>query len=355
LGAEFLHGLPRKLNLPHRFSLRPRDADGEHWVVDARGLRQADDAAEAAMNLLGEMTRADTTADAWLAEHTKGSQRRLARQFVSGFYAANPRTVSTQFLVEESEGSEDVHGDRMFRPTRGYDTLVHHLAKEVNAHLSTVVTKVRWKRERVDVEARDALGHLREYRAKKVVIALPLGVLKARTIHFSPALDGLQLATKHLEVGPIVKMVLRFREAFWAKHRAKNFTMLHFVDGPQQAWWRCAPFDSPVLVGWSAGPQAKKKPTVAHALHAFERAFRMKNLSRLLDASLVVDWAADPFACGGYMVQPVGLPRPLQELFAPVDDTIFFAGEHTSFEGHAGTVHGAVWTGQRAAREVTAP
>lgn len=353
LGAEFLHGLPRKLKLPHRFSLRPRDADGEHWVHDARGLRQADRAAEDAMTLLGEMTGPETTADAYLAKHAKGTRRRLAREFVSGFYAADPRTVSTRFLAEESEGSEAVHGERMFRPTRGYDTLVHHLAHEVNAHLSTKITRVTWKRGRVEVEARDALGELRSYRAKAVVIALPLGVLQSGTIRFSPMPEGLALATKHLEVGPIVKMVLRFREPFWAKHRAKNFTMLHFTDAAQQVWWRCAPFDSPVLVGWSAGPLAKKKPTVAQAIHSFERAFRIKNLSHLLEASLRVDWAADPFARGGYMVQPIGLPQPLETLFAPVDDTIFFAGEHTSFEGHAGTVHGAVWTGQRAAREVT--
>lgn len=352
LGAEFLHGLPRKLKLPHRFSLRPRDADGEHWVVDARGLRQADGAAEDAMNLLGEMTGPDTTADAWLDKHTKGPQRRLARQFVSGFYAADPKSVSTRFLVEESAASEEVHGERMFRPTRGYDTLVQHLARDVKAHLSTQITRVTWKRGRVDVDATDALGHARSYRAKKVVIALPLGVLKTNSVRFSPVVDGLQLARKHLEVGPIVKLVLRFREPFWAKHRAKDFTMLHFTNGPQQAWWRCRPFDSPVLVGWSAGPQAKKQPSVDGALHAFERAFRVKNLSRLLDAALIVDWSADPFARGGYMVQPVGLPSPLQQLFAPVDDTLFFAGEHTSFEGHAGTVHGAVWSGQRAAREV---
>lgn len=353
LGAEFLHGLPRRLKLPHRFSLRPRDCDGEHWVHDARGLRRADDAAEDAMKLLGEMKGPETTADAYLAKHACGVKRRLARQFVSGFYAADPRTVSTRFLVEESEGSEAVHGERMFRPTRGYDVLVRHLSKGVNAHLSTVVTRVTWKRGRVDVEARDALGAPRRYRAEAAVIALPLGVLQHGAITFSPRPGGLALALKHLEVGPIVKLLLRFREPFWAEHRAKDFTMLHLTQSEQQAWWRCAPFASPVLVGWSAGPQAKRKVTVAHAVKSFERAFRMERLGRLLDAAIVVDWAADPFARGGYMVQPVGVPKPLEALFAPVDDTLFFAGEHTSFEGHAGTVHGAVWTGRRAAREVS--
>jgi len=35
-----------------------------------------------------------------------------------------------------------------------------------------------------------------------------------------------------------------------------------------------------------------------------------------------------------------------------VEDTIFFAGEATNTEGHHGTVHGALATGIRAAREI---
>jgi len=39
-------------------------------------------------------------------------------------------------------------------------------------------------------------------------------------------------------------------------------------------------------------------------------------------------------------------------LAAPVEDTLFFAGEATSTDGHTGTVHGAIATGRRAAHEV---
>jgi monoamine oxidase len=44
---------------------------------------------------------------------------------------------------------------------------------------------------------------------------------------------------------------------------------------------------------------------------------------------------------------------PLQEELArPVQDTLFFAGEAVHVDGFAGTVHGALETGERAAREV---
>ncbi|MDQ2936691.1 MAG: FAD-dependent oxidoreductase [Acidobacteriota bacterium] len=42
-----------------------------------------------------------------------------------------------------------------------------------------------------------------------------------------------------------------------------------------------------------------------------------------------------------------------QTLARPLDNTLFFAGEATSV-GHIGTVHGAIESGHRAAKEVLA-
>jgi monoamine oxidase len=36
----------------------------------------------------------------------------------------------------------------------------------------------------------------------------------------------------------------------------------------------------------------------------------------------------------------------------PVENTLFFAGEHTDTTGHWGTVHGALRSGLRGARQV---
>ena len=36
----------------------------------------------------------------------------------------------------------------------------------------------------------------------------------------------------------------------------------------------------------------------------------------------------------------------------PADNTLFFAGEHTDTTGHWGTVHAAIRSGQRAARQI---
>jgi monoamine oxidase len=73
-------------------------------------------------------------------------------------------------------------------------------------------------------------------------------------------------------------------------------------------------------------------------------------LEELLEDEILHDWQADPFARGGYAVTPVGALGAARVLARPVADTLFFAGEHTHTGGQAGTVHGALETGESAAR-----
>jgi monoamine oxidase len=65
----------------------------------------------------------------------------------------------------------------------------------------------------------------------------------------------------------------------------------------------------------------------------------------------VIDWTRDPLARGGYAVFPAGSARAAESLGADVERTLFFAGEATA-GGSAGTVDGAILSGERAAREV---
>jgi monoamine oxidase len=71
-------------------------------------------------------------------------------------------------------------------------------------------------------------------------------------------------------------------------------------------------------------------------------------------ASIVADWQADPFTLGAYSWVPAGAIHAPAVLAASIENTLFFAGEATNFEGHSGTVHGAIATGYRAAGEILA-
>jgi monoamine oxidase len=64
------------------------------------------------------------------------------------------------------------------------------------------------------------------------------------------------------------------------------------------------------------------------------------------------NWQRDPLAGGAYSYVAAGGYGSQRALARPVADTVFFAGEATESTGHHATVHGALATGERAAREV---
>jgi monoamine oxidase len=74
-------------------------------------------------------------------------------------------------------------------------------------------------------------------------------------------------------------------------------------------------------------------------------------LRQLLVSSHTHNWSSDPFTRGGYAYVPVNGLKAQQTLAQPVSKVLFFAGEATSV-GHVGTVHGAIASGLRAAKEI---
>jgi hypothetical protein len=55
---------------------------------------------------------------------------------------------------------------------------------------------------------------------------------------------------------------------------------------------------------------------------------------------------------GAYSYVPAGALGAQSRLAKPVAHTLYFAGEATDADGYASTVHGAMASGKRAARQV---
>jgi monoamine oxidase len=66
------------------------------------------------------------------------------------------------------------------------------------------------------------------------------------------------------------------------------------------------------------------------------------------------DWTSDPFSRGAYSFSAAGADDAPARLRAPLQETLFFAGEATADGEDIGTVHGALASGLRAAREICA-
>jgi monoamine oxidase len=127
-------------------------------------------------------------------------------------------------------------------------------------------------------------------------------------------------------------------------------------------WWTLLPVHAPVITGWTGGTraeawrQADAAARLAGALRTLSRMLRTDEttLAAELESWHTHDWHADPFSRGAYSYVRAGGMEAQRRFGEPVEDTLYFAGEAVNAEGHAGTVHGAMATGERAARLISA-
>ncbi len=92
------------------------------------------------------------------------------------------------------------------------------------------------------------------------------------------------------------------------------------------------------------------------ALRSLETIFGLEtaSLERELLSWHLHDWQRDPYSLGAYSYAPVGALDSSEHMTEPAEDTLYLAGEHTDVSGHWGTVHGALRSGLRAARQILA-
>jgi len=376
-GAEFVHGRdPALLSLIRRARAHadlPRA--GTHWLADPSGrLRDGRPVWDIGLQLLEDDGRGERSMAAKIraarADGLAADACDFALSYVEGFHAADPARASARALAEQQEIADAEHGDEARRVREGYDAIVARLVADAGPtrlRLGSAARAVRWRPGRVTVAAVAALDGrpLPPVEARRAIVTLPLGVLQARPgaarVAFAPSLPpSTRAAIAALAAGDVVKVALSFREPWWEPLERKLGMPLAFVHqrrAPVPTWWRPLPFAGPMLMGWAGGPAARRlhgKPAAAVARLALGSLARTlqtppARLRELLQAWHVVDWAADPFAAGAYSWVPVGALDAQALLAAPVDDTLFFAGEATNAAGNSGTVHGALATGLRAA------
>jgi len=371
LGAEFIHGAAEVTHaLLAKAGTTSIDSgrlqrfleDDKHGGKQRGKLKAGDGFAEArkAVRQTSMLRKKDVSFAAFLRGRKDLSEktRAMAILMVEGFDAADPRRASARAIAEEWGGAE--MGASQPRPLGGYGPLLGWLAGSldpalVRIQLQSVVSAIRWKRGAVEVEGR-FLDRPFRARARQAVVTLPLGVLQSRAVRFVPHLKEKQKPLRALVSGPVVKAALRFRRPFWEK-AYPDVAFFHAPGSAFPTFWAQLPMHSPVLIGWAGGPKASRltgletREVIRRATSGLEALFGREAVESQLQAVLVQDWQKDPYSRGAYSYVLVNGEGARELLAAPLEDTLFFAGEATSVE-QAGTVAGALESGARAAREL---
>jgi monoamine oxidase len=370
LGAEFVHGRPAELwQLIDEAGLETYALDGKDVCHRDGKLKKCDEQGEIFkfLNGLTSWKGPDLPfADYPALKKLSPEKRDEVINYVQSFNAADYRQIGVHALAVQQRAEEEIGSDEVFRVREGYDRVPEFLARKVREaggriELSRQVEKIEWERGHVTVFARDG-GELAQYSAEQAVITLPLGVLQQAGVQFQPV-PGPLFAANELTMGPVRRFTLLFRERWWAEHEDVKLNDMSFLfahDAMPPVWWTAHPWETRTMTGWIGGPrsaefdQCTREQVGDIACRELASVFPLplNYLRGQLISCASHDWQTDPLTCGAYSYVPAGGLEAVLKMATPSRETLFFAGEHTDVTGHWGTVHAAMRSGARAARQV---
>ena len=291
-------------------------------------------------------------ADAWsISARLSPQDQNLLRFILLGRYETEYAGDASALSARWYDDARAFPGeDALF--VKGFGVLAEYLARDLRIEQNQVVRNVNWNNRGVQVQTDSG-----EFSADAAIVTLPLGVLKAGVVHFSPALPAAKSrAIQALGMGVLNKCYLRFEQAFWPD----DVDWLEHVPPAGLGWTQWVSFvrvaGLPVLLGFNAGQQGRDMEAlsdtdiVASAMQTLRTIYGAQ-IPEPLDAQ-ITRWGSDPFALGAYSFNALGAqPAMRDDLAAPVGGRVFFAGEATMRHDFS-SAHGAFMSGQRAANQV---
>lgn len=287
-----------------------------------------------------------------LSDHDTQHLGYFIKDIITFDNGADPQQLAAS-ATELVTPEEDLGPDMLFR-RGGYVQLIEELVKNVPVLLNQKVTKISYSQQGIQVTTTDHV-----YNSRYVVVTLPLGVLKANSVKFSPELPKEKItAIKNLGFGVYNKVYLLFPQPFWD---VQSEWLEFFPDAKQpqefyEAFNYYKFYHQPILLFFIAGDFAKQM----EALSDQQIVDRVMLRLRLAygpsvpqpTSYTITRWGHDPYSNGSYSYPRIGSDeRDITILAEPVAQRVFFAGEATSKEDY-GTVHGAYISGIDAAKAI---
>ncbi|OSY87826.1 amine oxidase [Tenacibaculum holothuriorum] len=254
--------------------------------------------------------------------------------------------------------SKDFYDDETFDGediiiTNGYDKVADYLAKGIDVKLNTKVTEVNYDAEKVKIKTSKG-----NFEADYVLITVPLGVLKNKIISFRPELPiKTQKAINSIDMGSVNKFLLVWETAFWDE----NLQYIGYTPetrGKFNYFMNVKKFaNANALMTFTFGDYSIKAEQMSdneiiEEIMNHLRVIYGKDIPKPIKM-LRTKWNTNPYTFGSYSFATNGVRTKEYEVFEePIDDKLFFAGEHTIRE-YRGTVHGAYLSGIREAKKIT--
>lgn len=360
LGATWIHGIGGNPvhEMAERNSIETAPSDYDNSVLYGRDGQEIDPVApdlwRAYMRLAYE-TPGESLLDVFeefaAVNGFDDDDRRLWMYSLSSMFEHEFAADISELSIMSYDGPSTLRGGDVVFPG-GYSQIVDVLAVDRDIRLNHAVTGI----DHAGTEAVVTTDAGATFEADRVVVTVPLGLLKRGHIAFAPSLPPAKRdAIDALEMGILNRTCLLFDDVFWPGH----VEWIGYAGEHKGRWSETLnlyPYlRRPVLAMFNPGSYGaavesfSDEEIVARALQTLGVIFG--DVPEPVDA-VSTRWGSDPWTRGSYSYVPVGVPfDTYREMATPVGERLFFAGEatHSRFPS---TVHGALLSGRRAARQI---
>lgn len=315
------------------------------WVVEARltadGGGQSDGRAggpsSEGADGLGHDDHGDIPVASWLAaQRIAGDQLLAAAEWFRQNWAAEPQALSARGVAAARRGDHTGDGEYVFED--GYLSLTDTLAAALDIRLGKPVRTLAWAPGRVELTTGDG-AHAT---ARAAVITAPPPVIAGERLAIDCMPEHKSAAARALPSGDGLCAVATLSRA------APESAVVFDADG-QGGFVRCTAGRPEVLI--VAKARAAAAVRAANPADLVGRVFPRWTTPEVIGMQ-VADWGLNPWSAGVFSYPGVDAGWAGPAWAAPVQRTLFFAGEATTAALLPPTVHGALNSGLRAASEI---
>ncbi|WP_452218663.1 flavin monoamine oxidase family protein [Lacinutrix undariae] len=253
--------------------------------------------------------------------------------------------------------SQDFYDDEAFDGedviiTNGYDKVANYLAQNIDIRLNTKVTSINYANDKTIISTSQG-----DFEANYVLVTVPLGVLKHNIIAFTPELPkATQKAINTIDMGSVNKFLLVWDSIFW-DNDLQYIGYTPETKGKFNYFMNVKKFaNANALMTFAFGDYSIETEQMTDSEIIEEIMIHLKaiygndipNPTKMLRTK----WNTNEYTYGSYSFATTGVRTNKYEVFEePVNNKVFFAGEHTSRD-YRGTVHGAYLSGVREAKKI---
>ncbi len=275
-----------------------------------------------------------------------GSEYAYIVENIAGDQGADASLLSVFGNNKEEENWSSGDDDFKFQETF-FGFIDKQLADQVKdkIRLNTIVSKIDYSQSTIQIT--DSSNNV--YNTDKVIITVPIPILKSGDIEFNPALpDEKTTAFSKIGMGAGMKVFLKFSNKFFNENIIGGEICAAYADesiGKAQ--------EDIVLLAFVMGEQAEyltslgSDSSITNALLQELDTIYNGQASASFMSAHVQNWTTNPFVKGAYSYSTIGIGDARSIAAQSINGKLYFAGEAMNINGHHQTVHGAVETGYR--------